>query len=571
MRKYLFHSKSDVRIKSGERFRDLLRLMSKSEMGFVKVIVVNTLAVTMLSLAVPLAVQVIINNIGVRTMAQPLVILCLVLFFILSCSGALQVIQTYTVEILQRRLFVRYGLIICERLNFYKEKHFKSANSPALINRYFDIMIMQGEMVNFFVNGSGFIIQFVIGFALLAFYHPYFLGIAAFMAQFLIVNWMLFGPDGVKAGSPEADGKYDVVSWVEELSRVRNLFTSDRGRDFSNKKLTHLLNRWLEVRNNLFNFQFRQHIGLQIFSIVMNIILLGLGGFLVLKGELSAGQLVAAALVVNGIISSLPSLQSFFFSIYNYSTALDMIARFYDYPLEEPKAGAKVPEKYDFEFKDLTFMPNYNFNFSFEEGKRNLILVKSFSSINLFYDALMGASDHVRGEIRYHGQLIDDLDLGTIRNHIQIIARDQFFAGTIMENIVGFSEREDFSQTELQEVLKRVGLYENIMELPDKLETLIQPNSYPLTCSQLLALQVARAIIMKPKILLVTPDFEQISSFKRKLIFTELLKPEHGWTLLFFTQRYYVGNFDNFFAFSRSEMRKLSDQQEFLKEIENNG
>ena len=571
MRKYLFHSKSDVRIKSGERFRDLLRLMAKSEMGFVKVIVVNTLAVTMLSLAVPLAVQVIINNIGVRTMAQPLVILCLVLFFILSCSGALQVIQTYTVEILQRRLFVRYGLIICERLNFYKEKHFKSANSPALINRYFDIMIMQGEMVNFFVNGSGFIIQFVIGFALLAFYHPYFLGIAAFMAQFLIVNWMLFGPDGVKAGSPEADGKYDVVSWVEELSRVRNLFTSDRGRDFSNKKLTHLLNRWLEVRNNLFNFQFRQHIGLQIFSIVMNIILLGLGGFLVLKGELSAGQLVAAALVVNGIISSLPSLQSFFFSIYNYSTALDMIARFYDYPLEEPKAGAKVPEKYDFEFKDLTFMPNYNFNFSFEEGKRNLILVKSFSSINLFYDALMGASDHVRGEIRYHGQLIDDLDLGTIRNHIQIIARDQFFAGTIMENIVGFSEREDFSQTELQEVLKRVGLYENIMELPDKLETLIQPNSYPLTCSQLLALQVARAIIMKPKILLVTPDFEQISSFKRKLIFTELLKPEHGWTLLFFTQRYYVGNFDNFFAFSRSEMRKLSDQQEFLKEIENNG
>ena len=571
MRKYLFHSKSDVRIKSGERFRDLLRLMAKSEMGFVKVIVVNTLAVTMLSLAVPLAVQVIINNIGVRTMAQPLVILCLVLFFILSCSGALQVIQTYTVEILQRRLFVRYGLIICERLNFYKEKHFKSANSPALINRYFDIMIMQGEMVNFFVNGSGFIIQFVIGFALLAFYHPYFLGIAAFMAQFLIVNWMLFGPDGVKAGSPEADGKYDVVSWVEELSRVRNLFTSDRGRDFSNKKLTHLLNRWLEVRNNLFNFQFRQHIGLQIFSIVMNIILLGLGGFLVLKGELSAGQLVAAALVVNGIISSLPSLQSFFFSIFNYSTALDMIARFYDYPLEEPKAGAKVPEKYDFEFKDLTFMPNYNFNFSFEEGKRNLILVKSFSSINLFYDALMGASDHVRGEIRYHGQLIDDLDLGTIRNHIQIIARDQFFAGTIMENIVGFSEREDFSQTELQEVLKRVGLYENIMELPDKLETLIQPNSYPLTCSQLLALQVARAIIFKPKILLVTRDFEQISSFKRKLIFTELLKPEHGWTLLFFTQRYYVGNFDNFFAFSRSEMRKLSDQQEFLKEIENNG
>lgn len=60
-----------------------------------------------------------------------------------------------------------------------------------------------------------------------------------------------------------------------------------------------------------------------------------------------------------------------------------------------------------------------------------------------------------------------------------------------MENLIGFSGREDFTQTELQEVLKRVGLYENIMSLPDKLETVIQPNSYPLTSSQLLALQVA--------------------------------------------------------------------------------
>lgn len=76
---------------------------------------------------------------------------------------------------------------------------------------------------------------------------------------------------------------------------------------------------------------------------------------------------------------------------------------------------------------------------------------------------------------------------------------------------------------------------------------------------------------MKPKIFLVTPDFEQISTYKRKLIFNELLNPEHGWTLLFCTQRYYVGNFDSFSSLSRSEMKVLKGQQEFLKEIENHG
>lgn len=569
-RKLNFHLKTDLMIKSGERFRDLLALMTKPEIGFIKAIVINTLAVSLLSLGVPLAIQVIINNIGVRTMAQPLVVLCLLLFFILSCSGALQAIQTYTVEILQRRLFVRYGLIISERLSSYQDKYFKGANSPDLINRYFDIMIMQSSMVTFFVSGFGFIIQFIIGFSLLAFYHPYFLGFAGFMGQFLFVNWMLFGPDGVKAGSPEADGKYNVVSWVEEMSRVRNIFTSDQGKDFSNAKITNLFNKWLVSRNNLFNFQFRQHIGLQIFGVVMNVLLLGMGGFLVLKGELSAGQLVAAALVVNSIIASLPNLQNFFFSVYNYSTALDMIARFYDFPLEVPKENAVVPKKLDFHFENLKFEPNYHFHFGFKEGSKNLVLVRSFSSVQLFYESLMGFGEYTTGKIYYDNMLVEDLDIGAIRNHIQIIRHDQFFAGTIMENLVGLGNRK-FSATEIDEVIARVGLDENINKLPLGLETEIRPNGYPLSKSQILSLQVARALLLKPKILMVTPDFEQISTFKRKLIYNEFLDRNHPWTLLFFTQRFYKGEFDRYTMLERSKMTELNGTSDLLKEIENYG
>ncbi len=569
-RKLQFHLKSDDQIKSGDRFRDQLKLMSKPETGFIKSIIINTLAVSLLGLGVPLAIQVIINNIGVRTMTQPLVVLCLLLFFILSCSGALQAIQTYTVEILQRRLFVRFGLIINERLSSYQDKYFKGANSPDLINRYFDIVIMQSSMVTFFVSGFGFIIQFIIGFALLAFYHPYFLGFAGFMGQFLIVNWMLFGPDGVKAGSPEADGKYDVVKWVEEMSRVRNIFTSDQGKDFSNAKINNLFNKWLVVRNNLFDFQFRQHIGLQIFGVVMNVLLLGMGGYLVLKGELSAGQLVAAALVVNSIIAGLPNLQNFFFSIYNYSTALDMIARFYDYPLETPKENAIMPKKLDFQFENLTFEPNYHFHFGFKEKSKNLVLVKSFSSMQLIYESLMGFSEHTGGKIRYEGLVIEDLDVGSIRNHIQIIRHDQFFSGTIMENLIGLGNRK-FTNTEIDEVVARVGLDENFAKLPHGLETEIKPNGFPLSKSQLLALQVARALLLKPRILLVTPDFEQISTFKRKLVYNELLSKSNEWTLLFFTQRYYKGEFDSYTMLERSQMKELNGTSDLLKEIENYG
>lgn len=571
MKKLLFHHKLDETVRSGQRFRDQLRVMTKPETGFIKAIVIITLAMSLLNLGVPLAVQTIINSIGVRTMTQPLVVLCLLLLFILSCSGVLQTIQTYTVEILQRRLFVRYGFVIAEKISRYQDKNFRAANSPDLINRYFDIIIMQSQMVVFFVNGFGFIIQFIIGFALLAFYHPYFLGFAGFMAQFLVAAWMLFGPDGVRAGSPEADGKYDVVSWVEEMSRVRNVFTSDKGRDFSYSKMNHLFNRWLEVRNNLFNFQFRQHIGLQIFGVVMNVLLLALGGFLVLKGELSAGQLVAAALVVNSIIASLPNLQNFFFSIYNYSTALDMIARFYDYPMETVNEKVTMPATLDFSLENVIFEPNYKFNFSFKEGTKNLILVKSFSSMTHLYEAIMGNSDHRGGSVKYDGKLINDLDIGQIRNHIQLIGHDQFFAGTVRENLVGLGGSQDFTETEIQDALLRTGLFENIDALPEKLETKIRPNGYPFTKSQLLALQMARALLLKPRILFVTPDYEQISTYKRKLIYSELLSPKNKWTLLFFTQRYYKGSFDRMVMLERSSLRELPTDNDLLKEIENYG
>lgn len=571
MKKMIFHNKLDELVRSGQRFRDQLKIMSRPEHGFIKAIVIITLAMSFLNLGVPVAVQTIINSIGVRTMAQPLVVMCLLLFFILACSGVLQTIQTYTVEILQRRLFVRYGFVIAEKITRYQDQKFRAANSPDLINRYFDIIIMQSQMVVFFVNGFGFIIQFIIGFALLAFYHPYFLGFAGFMAQFLLANWFLFGPDGVRAGSPEADGKYDVVSWVEEMSRVRNVFTSDKGRDFSNTKMNHLFNRWLEVRNNLFNFQFRQHIGLQIFGVVMNVLLMALGGYLVLRGELSAGQLVAAALVVNSIIASLPNLQNFFFSIYNYSTALDMIARFYDYPLEPVKDTATMPAKLDFSLEDVVFEPNYRFNFSFKEGSKNLILVKSFSSMTHIYEAIMGNSDHTSGSVKYDGTLIQDLDIGQIRNHIQIVSHDQFFAGTVRENLVGLGSGSEFTETQIQDALLRTGLFENVEGLPDKLETKIRPNGYPFTKSQLLAIQMARAILLKPKILFITPDFEQISSYKRKLIYAELLSKSNKWTLLFFTQRYYKGEYDRMVMLERANLKELATDNDLLKEIENYG
>jgi ABC-type bacteriocin/lantibiotic exporter with double-glycine peptidase domain len=191
--------------------------------------------------------------------------------------------------------------------------------------------------------------------------------------------------------------------------------------------------------------------------------------------------------------------------------------------------------------------------------------------MNHLYEAIMGNSDHSSGFVKFDGDLIEDLDISKIRNYIQIVAHDQFFSGTVRENLIGLGGDKDFTETEIQNVLMRAGLFENIEALPEKLETKIRPNGFPFTKSQLLALQIARALLLQPRILFVTPDYEQISTYKRKLIYEELLSQESKWTLLFFTQRYYKGNFDRMVVLERSSLKELASENELLKEIENDG
>lgn len=566
--KLYFQYKSDSKIESNGRFRDNFKLMQFPEFPFIKVILVNTLAMSLLGLAIPLSIQSVINTITSRAMFQPLVMLCLILMFILSFSGVLQAIQTYTVEVLKRRIFVRFGLVISERMTHYNDEVFRKENSPALINRYFDTLIMQSSMVTFFVDGFGFFVMFFIGFGLLIFYHPIFLAFAIAMAVFLIANWIIFGPDGVRAGSPEADGKYNLISWIEELSRVRNMFASEKGRDFSNKKVTSLFNLWLDKRNNLFNYQFRQHLGLQIFSVTTNVLLLFIGGYLVLQKELSIGQLVAAALVVSNITSSIPRLQNFFCSIYEYSTSLDKIAQFYDYPLEKSSSQALEVTQPEVQFKDTLVSPNYSFNFTIPVKKRVFILVKSFSSIDVMYDLIMGFISPKSGTIYIDGKHLDDIQVSKFRDQVQLVRRDQFFAGTILENLIGLHGKEELSMSEIHSTLEKVGLWENIQQLPEGLQTQIRPNGFPLSKSQLMTLQVARAILNKPKLLFMTPDFEQISSYKRRKVLKEIMDPSYGWTLLFFTQKQYTADFDLFTYLNRDGLQQISDNDALIKEIE---
>jgi ABC-type multidrug transport system fused ATPase/permease subunit len=79
---------------------------------------------------------------------------------------------------------------------------------------------------------------------------------------------------------------------------------------------------YLEKRSVLFRVLFRQHIGLAVLYVVGNGIVLVLGGILVLRKEMSLGQLVAAEIIVSRMLDTLSRFGKYFESFYRISVAL---------------------------------------------------------------------------------------------------------------------------------------------------------------------------------------------------------------------------------------------------------
>ena len=114
---------------------DLIRHDSQD----VGVIAIYAAGVGVLSLALPIAVQVLVNTVAFGTVLQPIVVLSLLLGAGLIFAATLRALQMWVVEVVQRRVFVRLVSALSDRLPRVLVKAFQRAHGPELVNRFFDV------------------------------------------------------------------------------------------------------------------------------------------------------------------------------------------------------------------------------------------------------------------------------------------------------------------------------------------------------------------------------------------------------------------------------------------------
>lgn len=522
---------------TGKLLAKLLRAESK-EIG---IILAYGLGVGLLSLAVPVGVQALVNSVTFGTLSQPLVFLILAVFAGLGIASFFRGIQVLVVEKLQIRFFSYIALELAARLPRVRIDRLSGSRFPELVNRFFDVLVVQKSTATLLLEGFALVLQTLIGLLLLAFYHPMLLAFDLVLVLTMVGILFGFGRNAVKTCIDESVQKYRVAAWLEEVAGKTLSFRTADSRVLALKRTDELVVDYLAARRSHFTILFRQVVGTLGLQAVASATLLGLGAWLVMRNQLTLGQLVAAEIVVTNVLNSLAKFQKHLEAFYDLAAGMDKIESLMELPLEEEKGASahKAVGPASLSLKAVRFhYPSSQFSFGelthdIKSGTRIALRGASGSGKSTLVDLLYGVKNATGGTILIDGTDYREIGTEELRRHVAIVRGIEIIGGTVYENVC--LGRNHITPPQVREVLEQIGLMDEILRLPDGMNTVLGENGAPLSIVHAQRLMVARAIIGRPRLLLLDESLDALDSQGGKLTLDALFDRNAPWTLILCT------------------------------------
>ena len=479
------------------------------ERPLVRAIVAYAVLVGLLELITPIAVQALVNTIAFNVVLQPLIVISVVLLVALCFLGTLRVAEHWVVELLQRRLFIRLVTDLAERLPRVTLATHKKKDIQELVNRFFDIVTVQKASATLLLDTLSIGLQLVLGTIVLAFYHPYLLGFALVLAFGVFVVVFLMGRGAVGTSLEESDAKYKVAAWLEEVSSDPTRFSSRRGARAASHRAESLALSWLNKRTAHFRIVLRQVVGAAVLHALASAGLLVTGGYLVINGQLTLGQLVAAELIVTAVAASIAKLGKHLETFYDLTAGTYKVAKLLDLELE-PSSGEVISQ----DEKD--------FGLKLVSPKDSELVLKAGESVGVMGSDPEMASTLLNilygmGQRKGWRGFVNDLDVEglsgpALRERMTLVRDAQAFAGTVEENVTLEAPLDGIVRA--RDALDAVGLLDELIRDADGLGTMLTGTGSPLNQEQLVRMAIARAIAASPEVMLVDRALDSVMASK---------------------------------------------------------
>lgn len=506
----------------------------------IRLLLVLITGVGLLNLAIPVAVQALINTVTMGSLIKPLVVISFMLLIFMLLAGTLYVLEMYVVEMIQRRLFVRTALDAGIKAHAAEISVYDQANMAELMNRFFSVITMQKSAATLLTTGISSLLHGVIGSLILIFYSIYF-GIAvALILVILLVIVFIIGRRAEATAIEESQAKYDLAAWLETIASNLNTFKFSAGLDLAMRRIDQLAGDFVTRRSAHFRILVSQYMGGILLYAMGGTLMLALGGMLVIQGQINLGQFVAAELIIFTVLASFLRLIGQLEYFYDMLASVDKLGVLQDIPQERHGNGtisANAPIRLAAHGLVYDYLSNTvrqsGISFNVPAGGRLAILGASGSGKSNLAELLTGLRQPISGRIEYNDVDLRLLDLRDIRRHIGFVSKIEIFEDSVLENVrVG---RSDITVEQVSQLLGQLGLIDAIARLEQGLDTRLTAAGAPLSSSETRLLMLGRALIARPALLIIDSMLDPLSEPDRNRAVNVMLE-RSDCTLVVFTR-----------------------------------
>lgn len=525
------------------------------ETNYYMLAAVYAIGIGVLSLALPISVQMLVNTIANTGLTTPLIVLSITLFVLLLSAGLLNALRIHLMDLFGRRFYARMVSEIALRSIYALNPFFQDSSKGALFNRYFDIIIVQKTLPNLLVGGFTIVLQVAVGFALVSMYHPLFLAFTVVIIVLIWLIWALWGGRAIRSAVDVSHKKHAVAAWLEGLGLSNGYFKSRNHIDFALQRTDAATADYMKSHVKHFSHHFAQTLCFLFLYAAASAGLLGVGGWLVIQGELSLGQLVAAELVLSVAFFGLSQMGIYLAYFYELCAAVDELAHFLAVELEEPVANAESFQgDASLEFVNASGDARGHvstLNFSIRSGARVLATAETHGEQR---EMTWFLKRHIRpgsGYVALGGQDIMSIQAHELRQRVIVLDRPNVVEMTIREHLNLSAEG---SSSDILQALKTVGLGTAISQLQDGLDTRLAATGWPLSITETMQMKLAAALIARPKVLVLGELFDTMtgSCLRRSL---DALQAQAETTVILFSTRPRKLGFDCYLHLGNNQQR----------------
>lgn len=497
------------------------------------------LFISVLSLATPITIEALVNTVTFGVAMWPVIWLAVIMLFCLGFAALIQMLETWVIELLQQRLFVRVVADFAYRLPRVRLDAYEEQHGPQLLNHFFDLMTVQKSTAALLLDGTRIIIATVVGLIVLSVYHPLLLAFAIGLILMLIVLFLL-GFGGVRTSIDESEAKYRTAAWLQQITGMPRTFKTGAGPGLALQRSHELIDNYVSLRRRHFSVVFRQVIFSLGIQVAASVSLLGLGGYLVIQQQLTLGQLVAAELIVALVAGNLAKAGKYLEHWYDLCTGMTKLGYITDLPIERLEGEPMLRKDGGIDLAVQTM--GYNaahtaigeVTWQVAANERVAIAGPVGSGKTAILDIIAGLRDPDSGRVLLDGVDLRDLQLESVRGQVAMVHAIEIFTGTIDENI---KAGRDIDPTAIRQALQTVRILDTVHAMPDGIHTALNPSGFPLSPGLALRLMLARAMVGRPRLLILDGILDVMDPVDDNALFDTLFDRTMPWTLVIVSRR----------------------------------